>query len=199
MKIVAIITLVILSSSSLAQIGQMNNATIKKCSTHDFDSYLNYNLNNSFSNQSKSNLYPYFIAYLPKIKYEFGSISSINIGLSTIDYQGDDIVQIPAWMYRGPFVETGLAFKDQSKFMCNKIGYEYFLLFFGGRLNVVHYTDFRSNQFNLRPELGLTFFSILTFTYGYNFNMYSRNELVKNGSIFSVNVAYFINKKEYRN
>lgn len=150
-----------------------------------------------FNSRSSSFFDPLFIAYLPKVKYEFCAQSSLNIGLSLIDYQGDDIVQMPAWYYRGPFVETGFTLKDQ-RFMCNKIGYEYFFILVGGRLNLVHYTDFHSNQFFFRPELGISLFSVLTLTYGYNINLHDSPLAIQSGSVFSLNMAYFINRKKFR-
>ena len=141
--------------------------------------------------------YPSFISFLPKIKYEFGSIRSINIGVSTIDWEGDDIVAIPAW-YNGPFLESGIAFSQPNNLLCNKIGYEYFWLLMGGRLNLVHYTDFHDNQFLFRPEVGLSLFSFLTVTYGYNFKLPGNSNLIKPGNIYSINLALPIYKKEYR-
>jgi len=155
------------------------------------------NSTHSFYSPSVTLSYPDFISYLPKIKYEFGSIPSINIGLSTIDWEGDDIVAIPAW-YNGPFLESGIAFTQPNNLLCNKIGYEYFWLLLGGRLNLVHYTDFHNNQFLFRPEVGLSLFSFLTFTYGYNFKLHSNSNLINAGSIYSINLALPIYKKEYR-
>lgn len=151
-----------------------------------------------FTNPSPVLRYPDFLSYLPKVKYEFGSVQSINVGLSTIDWEGDDIVAIPAW-YNGPFLESGIAFSQPNNLLCNKIGYEYFWLLMGGRLNLVHYTDFHDNQFLFRPEVGLSLFSFLTVTYGYNFKLPSNSNLIKPGSIYSINLALPIYKKEYRN
>lgn len=135
---------------------------------------------------------PYF-ALLPKVKYEFGSISSINLGLSWIDYGADDILDdVPAWYHHGPSIETGISFKDKNQYMINKIGYDCFILIFGGRVNLVHQTDFSQHQFSLRPELGLSFFSYLTFTYGYNWNLNKSSLGLTNGHVFSLNLAYVI-------
>jgi hypothetical protein len=138
---------------------------------------------------------PYF-ALLPKLKYEFGSISSVNLGLSWIDYEGDEVVDIPAWYHHGPFVESGISFKNKNQFMMNKLGYEYFFLIFGGRLNVIHQTNFSSNQFSIRPELGISLFSFVTFTYGYNININQSDLGLTNGNVFSLNIAYVISKDE---
>ncbi|MEN9973592.1 MAG: hypothetical protein RIS20_1939 [Bacteroidota bacterium] len=138
---------------------------------------------------------PYF-AILPKFKYEFGNVSSVNLGLSWIDFGGDEVVQAPVWYYHGPFVETGVSFKDKRNYMVNKLGYEGFFLIFGGRMNVIHQTDFSAHQFSLRPEFGLSLFSFLTFTYGYNINLNQSVLGLTNGHVFSLNVAYFITKDE---
>jgi len=138
---------------------------------------------------------PYF-AILPKFKYEFGSVSSVNLGLSWIDFGGDDVVQAPVWYYHGPFVETGVSFKDKRNYMVNKLGYEGFFLIFGGRMNLIHQTDFSAHQFSLRPEIGLSLFSVLTITYGYNVNVNKSNLGLPNGSIFSLNIAYFFSKED---
>jgi hypothetical protein len=138
---------------------------------------------------------PYF-ALLPKLKYEFGSISSVNLGLSWIDFGGDDVIEAPVWYYHGPFVETGISFKDKRNYMVNKVGYEGFFLIFGGRMNVIHQTDFSAHQYSLRPEIGLSLFSVLTFTYGYNVNINKSNLGLPNGSIFSLNLAYWISNDD---
>jgi hypothetical protein len=138
---------------------------------------------------------PYF-ALLPKFKCEFGNVSSLNLGLSWIDFGGDEVVQAPVWYYHGPFVETGVSFKDKRNYMVNKLGYEGFFLIFGGRMNVIHQTDFSAHQFSLRPELGLSLFSVLTITYGYNVNVNKSNLGLPNGSIFSLNIAYFFSKED---
>lgn len=139
-----------------------------------------------------------FMAYLPKVKYEFGVAPSLNMGLSLINYQGDDVVQGPFYMHSGPLIETGLTLRDQQHYMQNKIGYEYFYTIFGGRFNLIHYSDFTSNQFAVRPEIGLSLFSVLTFTYGYQLNLNQTNLALNNGSIYSLNFAYFIKRKKYR-
>ena len=94
---------------------------------------------------------PYF-ALLPKFKCEFGNVSSVNLVLSWIDFGGDEVVQAPVWYYHGPFVETGVSFKDKRNYMVNKLGYEGFFLIFGGRMNVIHQTDFSAHP-------GITFVS----------------------------------------
>ena len=146
----------------------------------------------------RSSYAQFFMAYLPKVKYEFGVAPSLNMGLSLINYQGDDVVQGPFYMHSGPLIETGLTLRDQQHYMQNKIGYEYFYLIFGGRLNLIHYSDFTSSQFSVRPEIGLSLFSVLTFTYGYQLNLNQTNLALNNGSIFSLNFAYFIKRKKYR-
>jgi hypothetical protein len=148
------------------------------------------------SNSSSVKMYLPYFALLPKLKYEFGSISSVNLGLSWIDYLGDDVVDIPAWYHHGPFVESGISFKNNHQFMMNKLGYEYFYLIFGGRLNVIHQTNFSSNQFSIRPELGISLFSYVTFTYGYNINLNQSDLGLTNGNVFSLNIAYVISKDE---
>lgn len=133
-----------------------------------------------------------FRAYLPKIKYEYGNVSSINLGLSFIDYTGDDIVSIPL-VYHGPFIETGYAFTKTNKMMCNKVGYEYFV-FFGGRFNFIQYTDLKKASYFIRPEIGFSFCSLITATYGLNLKLGPNSFPLRNGGVFSINIAYFIDK-----
>jgi len=137
-----------------------------------------------------------FLAYLPKLKYEYGAVNSINMGFSFINYSGEEMApDIPVWFYTGPFIESGLAYKDSRKYLNNKIGFECFYLFTGGRLNLVHYTDFEKHQFAIRPEFGFSFFSVFTLTYGYNFNLISENYFKTKGGILALNLAYPLNRK----
>ena len=171
----------------------MVSSLMKAQSNH---SYYVKSLNDlSYNTNSGKIDVPYF-ALLPKLKYEFGSISSVNLGLSWIDFGGDDVIEAPVWYYHGPFVETGISFKDKSNYMVNKVGYEGFFLIFGGRMNVIHQTDFSAHQYSLRPEIGLSLFSVLTFTYGYNVNINKSNLGLPNGSIFSLNLAYWISNDD---
>jgi hypothetical protein len=63
-------------------------------------------------------------------------------------------------------------------------------------MNLIHQTDFYAHQFSLRPEIGLSLFSVLTITYGYNVNVNKSNLGLPNGSVFSLNIAYFFSKED---
>ena len=186
-----LITTFILIILTIATLGQTRNDIT------NFKIYGNSKKKSSFlfTNPSPLLRYPDFLSYLPKVKYEFGSVQSINVGLTTIDFDGE----LPC-KYNGPFLESGITLSEPRHLMCNKVGYEYFnQVFLGGRLNVVHYTDFHSNQFFVRPEIGYSLMSLLTITYGYNFKLPGNSNLIKPGSIYSINLALPIYKKEYRN
>lgn len=142
--------------------------------------------------------YPFFLSYSPRVKYEFGTMRGISLGLATIDWIGDDVVMVPAFSHWGPLIETGLAFVDSDTYLSSKLGYEYFLFFLGARANLIHYTDFSGNQFVFRPELGISLASYITFTYGYNLSFYSQGNLFPDGNVFSLNLAYPILHKKYR-
>lgn len=187
MKQTLIVLLIFISSLSFGQTGK---------DITNFKIYGNSKKKSSFlfTNPSPLLRYPDFLSYLPKVKYEFGSVQSINVGLTTIDFDGE----LPC-KYNGPFLESGITLSEPHHLMCNKVGYEYFnQVFWGGRLNVVHYTDFHSNQFFVRPEIGYSLMSLVTITYGYNFKLPGNSNLIKPGSIYSINLALPIYKKEYR-
>jgi len=181
------ILLLILSTQTLGQ--TLKNPVASKTYKNNLRSSVLH-----ITNPSPILSYPDFLSYLPKVKYEFGSVQSINVGLTTIDFDGE----LPQ-RYDGPFIESGITLSEPRHLMCNKVGYEYFsMVMWGGRLNVVHYTDFHSNQFFVRPEIGYSLLSLVTLTYGYNFKLPGNSNLIKPGSIYSINLALPIYKKEYR-
>ncbi len=130
--------------------------------------------------------------YLPKLKYDYNKYSNISVGLSLIECYSDDIVSIPL-AYHGPFIESGIAFDKYNNYMCNKIGYEAFLIL-GCRFNLIQYTDFKQSNFFFRPEIGFSLFSYLTLTYGYDIKVVQNSSNLKNGNVLSLNFAYFIAK-----
>jgi len=48
-------------------------------------------------------------------------------------------------------------------------------MIFIGRISLNNYTNFDSYQMTLKPELGITFLGIINLTYGYNFNLSSKD------------------------
>jgi hypothetical protein len=140
-----------------------------------------------------------FISYLTKVKYEFGRIQSISVGLSLINFTSDDIVSyLPVWKYHGPFIESGVTLNTSDPCLSNKVGFEFFTLPIGGRISVIHLTDFSRNQFFLRPELGLSLCSILSVTYGYDIKIDRQNDFLNSSNVISVNLGFPIPRKKYR-
>lgn len=135
----------------------------------------------------------YYNAIQPKLQYEYLGYNNFCLGISNLRYDGDAITGLP-WSFHGAFIDVGLVSKDVTKMFSSKIGYEYFFLFLGGRINLINYTDFKNNQSCIRPEIGLSLVSFLTITYGYNINLSKTDFLGVEGSVVSINIGYIIDK-----
>jgi hypothetical protein len=131
-------------------------------------------------------------AWQPKFQYENFGFNSFNIGLSRIKYSGDHITDIPI-LFHGYYLDLGVAINSDDKLFLTKVGYEFFCIA-GGRVSLVSYTDFKDNQFCLRPEIGLSLFSFLTITYGYNINLNSADYFDIERGIVSVNIGLLFGK-----
>ena len=136
----------------------------------------------------------YFNAFQPRIQYEKFGYNNLSLGVANLHYVGESVTGLP-WLFHGAFLDVGLAFNNKTELFSGKIGYEYFFLFLGGRLNLVNYTDFKDNQLCMRPEIGLSLLSFLTITYGYNIDLSGNDYFDVGGSIFSLNIGYLIDKK----
>jgi hypothetical protein len=141
----------------------------------------------------KSYATPYF-ALLPKIQFEHGVYNSYLVGTSVIDYIGSDIVDIPA-VYHEPYVLLGCSYNERRPHLVTQAGYEGFVLYLGGRMTLINYTNFTGSANYLRLEIGLTLFGLATVTYGYSVEL-SRKELESfKGHSISINIAYYFSKE----
>lgn len=136
----------------------------------------------------------YYNAFLPALKYEHANIHNITLGITNMHNYYDDITKLP-FFFHGPYIDCGIGLKNGNTFLTNEIGYQFFFLVIGGRLNLINYTNFSTNQTCLRPEIGVTMVSFITLTYGYNYNLSSKDYLNAKGNVFSINIAYPIFKK----
>jgi hypothetical protein len=127
----------------------------------------------------------FFDALYPKLQYESNGINNASIGMGLPRVITDFVI----WRVNGPFADCGLGFKDHKYLLTNKLGYEYYYLIFAGRINIVNYTDFIHDQIAFRPEVGLTVFSKLTITYGYNFYLTGKDIFDIRGHTLSINIG----------
>lgn len=144
---------------------------------------------------TKPKKYRFYNTFQPKIQYEYFGYHNFSVGISDLKSDNELVTQIP-WSFQGGFLDIGVASKNGTNLFSSKIGYEYFFLIFGGRLNIVNFTDFNRNQTCIRPEIGISLFSYLTFTYGYNFNLNKTDFFDVKGNVFCVNIGYIIEKKK---
>ena len=95
------------------------------------------------------------------------------------------------WVHWGPYIDLGIAWqKDNPMLMTNKLGYEFIALVGVARLSMINYTNFSNNQVCFRPEIGICFSSIISLTYGYNFDLSSKDAFGAKGHVISFNLAF---------
>ena len=130
----------------------------------------------------------------PKLQYErVNKLNNVSLGLLFTNGVYGEVVDLP-WYHYGPYVDMGLSWEQGDVLMTNKVGYEVLALFALARLSVVNYTNFQNNQVCLRPEIGLTLVSMMSITYGYNFDLGGHNSFGAKGHILSVNISYSISQ-----
>jgi hypothetical protein len=97
-----------------------------------------------------------------------------------------DEYPVASW---GPFVGVGATYGGDNNAFVSKLGYAHSKGFFGGRAQILNYTDFRSAQFAVRPEIGLSFASWLNLFYGYTINLESGKNLIQSGHTLSISLS----------
>jgi hypothetical protein len=86
----------------------------------------------------------------------------------------------------GPFVGSGARLSNSGWAMENKVGYLYNRILFGGRIQGIHYSDFKRNAFAIRPEAGIAFCNAFIINYGYNFVLARENVFQAKGHMLSL-------------
>jgi hypothetical protein len=120
--------------------------------------------------------------------YSYYDNHEISLAMVYCKHSFDEVLDMPTG-YRGPFWGSGIGFNNGEAQMVTKIGYSGFFFFVGGRFSIIHYTDFRKNQFSLRPELGLTLGGYMSLTYGYNFNVSNIDVFNKQNHVISLSLG----------
>ena len=59
-------------------------------------------------------------------------------------------------------------FVSSRQLLNPKISAEYFWLVFGGRISVIDYTNFVSNEIRIRPQIGFAAYGLVTFLFGHD-------------------------------
>ena len=70
--------------------------------------------------------------------------------------------------FAGVKASTEFLFGPTSKYIAPKAGVQFDLLFFGARLSLADYTDLRTHDFRLSPEVGLTALGLIDVFYKWN-------------------------------
>jgi hypothetical protein len=68
----------------------------------------------------------------------------------------------------GMKVSTEFNFKAENFTIAPKVGYEMAILYVGGKLSIMDYTNFTYHDFKLTPEIGLTSAGLMNVYYGIN-------------------------------
>lgn len=108
------------------------------------------------------------LVYGLKADYYYSGINNPEIGLGAgkllANQDGPGV-----FGYHDAFLNLGVGVNRNNVLQTTRIGYEYAALFLCGRVSVVNYTDFHSNQVSFIPEIGLTWLGWVKVYYGYNF------------------------------
>ena len=132
--------------------------------------------------------------------YSYYKQHELNISLVRSIDVTDNVTDIPVG-YIGPFISGGINITDNKNLFVSKTGIVGFFYFIGGRISLINYSDFNTNQFGLRPEIGLTFAGYISITYGYNFKLtkYDKFNIESHTITISLGIApYLIKEKKHK-
>jgi len=98
----------------------------------------------------------------------------------------------------GPFFGCELMVDKKNQFLAPKIGYDYYGVLFGYKVNLLYYNSSGKSALVFRPELGLSLLKVYL-GIGYNFNI-NGYDIIHNSSTvtFTVNFPLKWKKKEVR-
>jgi hypothetical protein len=121
--------------------------------------------------------------------YSYYNNHEVNFALIRSLDLADRVTDLPVG-YLGPFISGGINITSNRKLLVTKTGVVGFLYFIGSRISIINYTDFNTSQFNIRPEIGLTFLGYISVTYGYNFNLNKENAFNIQGSVITCSIGF---------
>lgn len=121
-----------------------------------------------------------------KFTYTYSGLNTIDVGfgrgkLKTIEEM------IGARGFYGSFINVGYGFRDNQSLLTTKASFEFATMIFGTRMNLINYTEFKSNQISFLPEIGLSYSGTFSIMYGYNLFL-TDNKFDLNQHSFSISV-----------
>lgn len=130
-----------------------------------------------------------------KLQYEYGNINSLHFSFGIYKFWEEIVL----WEYFGAYSNIGIGLFDNKNIMINQFGCEYNYLIFTTRLGLINHTNFHNNQLCIRPEIGISMFSKISLTYGYNFNLQNSFEDSNfSGHYLTLNFGLLLPFKKYR-
>jgi hypothetical protein len=120
------------------------------------------------------------------LTYNYCGLNTIDIGLGRGKMKRMEEM-IGASGFYGGFVNVGYGFQDNESLLTTKATFEFATIIFGTRMNLINYTEFKSNQFSFLPEIGFSYSGIFAIMYGYNVFL-SDNKFDLNRHSFSISV-----------
>ena len=99
--------------------------------------------------------------------------------------------------FYGPSISTEFLLKSQSdnhNIIGPKIGFDcsnaalipWATIPWGGRIDIIDYTDGKQTSIKILPQVGLSLLSIINIYYGYNIPLTNRSLVNNNGSVFTL-------------
>jgi len=87
-----------------------------------------------------------------------------------------------------PYFQFEFSPNSNNQIYGQKIGIEFSAVILSAKLSFSRYQQLNNIQYSLTPEIGLTLLSIITLTYGYNFNTSSKKIENISEHVISINV-----------
>jgi formylglycine-generating enzyme required for sulfatase activity len=132
----------------------------------------------------------------PLIQYDFGPIQTLSLGVERMKIYNNGFLLLHC---HGPYAEVGISIDEDVPMLVSKVGYQYFFLtMIAARVNVINYTDFLHNQIGIRPEIGLSAFTLGTVAYGYTFSTARDDYFNISGSTLSARIQLMTFKTRIR-
>jgi hypothetical protein len=121
-----------------------------------------------------------------KLTYTYNRLNSIDIGFGRGKMKTMKEM-IGANGFYGGFVNVGYGFRGNESLLTTKASFEFATMILGTRMNLINYTEFKSNQVSFLPEIGFSYSGIFSIMYGYNIFL-TDNKFHLNRHSFSISV-----------
>ncbi|MBL4704819.1 MAG: hypothetical protein JKY54_09875 [Flavobacteriales bacterium] len=130
----------------------------------------------------------HYFTYEPTFSVANKAEIGLSVGYKKVGFSGSRFFNI-ANRWHGPYLGLSYGANNGEGLMISKLGYSVMHKIIIVRSALINYTDFGQGMFVFRPEAGLSFFEVLSVTYGYNIPLTNTDYFNKKGHVLTINIS----------